>query len=58
LEDKTLYAAFKKLRPGKQRDYNEFIATAKQEKTKLSRLKKTIPMILENKGLHDKYKNC
>ena len=50
-----LRLAFNGLTPGKQRDYNDYIASAKQEKTKLSRLEKIIPMILENKGLHDKY---
>ncbi|MBL4662186.1 MAG: YdeI/OmpD-associated family protein [Flavobacteriaceae bacterium] len=50
--------AFEALTPGKQREYVRHITTAKQEKTKQNRLKKMIPMILENKGLHDKYKNC
>jgi uncharacterized protein YdeI (YjbR/CyaY-like superfamily) len=54
----ALKQAFNKLSPGKQKDYNLHIADAKQEKTKLKRLEKIIPMILENKGLHDKYKNC
>ena len=57
-ENPELNSAFKILSPGKQKDYNEYIADAKQEKTKLSRLEKITPMILENKGLHDKYKNC
>ena len=57
-ENLELAVAFKKLTQGKQKDYNEYIADAKQEKTKLSRLQKIIPMILEDKGLHDKYKNC
>ena len=47
---------FKLLTPGKQREYYEHIATAKQEKTRLSRLEKSIPLILDRKGLHDKYK--
>lgn len=54
----NLEKAFNKLTPGKQKDYAEHIASAKQEKTKLSRLEKITPMILEGKGLHDKYKNC
>lgn len=48
--------AFQKLTPGKQKDYIEHIAEAKQEKTKLARIDKIKPMILEGKGLHDKYK--
>ncbi len=54
----ALNDAFMALSQGKQNDYNEYIATAKQEKTKQSRLEKIIPMIMAGKGLHDKYKNC
>ncbi|MEM7085758.1 MAG: YdeI/OmpD-associated family protein [Bacteroidota bacterium] len=50
--------AFKKLTPGKQREYAEYIASAKQEKTKQTRLEKIIPMVLDGVGLNDKYKNC
>ena len=50
-------AAFKALTPGKQREYCEHIASAKQEKTKMSRLEKIKPMILKGVGLNDKYKN-
>jgi uncharacterized protein YdeI (YjbR/CyaY-like superfamily) len=53
-----LTKAFKALTPGKQREYAEHIATAKQDKTKQSRIKKITPMILQGVGLHDKYKNC
>lgn len=48
--------AFKKLSPYNQKEYSEYIATAKQEKTKLSRLEKVLPMIVEGTGLNDKYK--
>jgi uncharacterized protein YdeI (YjbR/CyaY-like superfamily) len=57
-ENTKLAAAFKKLTPGKQREYAEYIGEAKREETRQSRLEKIIPMILESKGLHDKYKNC
>ncbi|WP_411768017.1 YdeI/OmpD-associated family protein [Winogradskyella sp. A3E31] len=53
-----LNEAFNGLTPSKQREYCEHIQTAKREATKLSRLEKITPMILEGKGLHDKYKNC
>lgn len=53
--DKKLNEAFEKLTPSKQKDYIIHIEDAKQEKTKMSRLDKIIPMILEGKGLHDKY---
>lgn len=55
-ENEELSVGFSKLTPGKQREYSEYIAEAKQEKTKLSRLEKITPMILEGKGLNDKYK--
>ncbi|MCB4799943.1 YdeI/OmpD-associated family protein [Neotamlana laminarinivorans] len=53
-----LNAAFKNLTPGKQREYCEYIESAKREATKQTRLEKIKPMILNNIGLHDKYKNC
>lgn len=53
-----LHNAFKALTPGKQKDYNDYIASAKQEQTKLKRLEKIKPMIMDGKGLHDKYRNC
>lgn len=55
--NKNFQAAFKALTPGKQREYCEHIASAKQEKTKMSRLEKIKPMILKGVGLNDKYKN-
>jgi uncharacterized protein YdeI (YjbR/CyaY-like superfamily) len=48
--------AFQSLTLAKQREYAEYIETAKQEKTKFSRLHKAIPLILEKKGLNDKYR--
>ena len=50
--------AFEQLTPGKQREYAEYIGTAKQEKTKQTRLEKITPMVIAQQGLHDKYKNC
>jgi uncharacterized protein YdeI (YjbR/CyaY-like superfamily) len=54
--DSTLKEAFQKLSNYKQKEYIEHIASAKRETTKQSRLEKIIPMILEGKGLNDKYK--
>ena len=56
-ENTNLKKAFTNLTPGRQKEYAEHIGSAKQEKTRLSRLEKTTPLILEGKGLHDKYKN-
>ncbi len=56
--NEDLNVAFKALTPGKQREYCQYISTAKREATKLSRLEKITPMILQGVGLNDKYKNC
>lgn len=57
MKDNTnLRLAFEALKPGKQKEYLEHIGTAKQEKTRLSRLEKCIPMILRGEGLNDRYK--
>ncbi|RMF58752.1 MAG: hypothetical protein D6748_07920 [Calditrichaeota bacterium] len=39
-----------------QREYAEYIAEAKRPETRLRRLEKIIPMIMEGAGLNDKYK--
>jgi len=50
-----LKTAFEKLTPGKQKDYAEYIASAKQAETKVTRIQKIKPMILAGVGLNDKY---
>lgn len=57
-DNSVLHDAFKLLTPGKQREYGEYIDTAKREETKFSRIEKIKPMILKGIGLNDKYKNC
>ena len=52
---KRLQGAFSKLTPGRQKDYAEYIAEAKREETRATRLKKIMPMILSGLGLNDKY---
>lgn len=54
----SLEKAFKTLTPGKQREYAEHIGSAKRKATQEKRLSTSIPLILEGKGLYDKYKNC
>ncbi|GGK17166.1 hypothetical protein GCM10007962_09260 [Yeosuana aromativorans] len=56
--NEALYSCFKSLPPYKQKDYCEYIDTAKREATVTSRLEKIVPMILAGIGLNDKYKNC
>jgi len=48
--------AFQNITPYKQREYCDYIFSAKRETTKQSRLEKITPMILKGMGLHDKYK--
>lgn len=57
-KNKKLNTFFKTLSPYKQREYCEYIATAKRDATKASRLEKIIPMISQGIGLNDKYRNC
>jgi uncharacterized protein YdeI (YjbR/CyaY-like superfamily) len=51
-----LKKAFFKFSPYKQKEFIEYIETAKREETKLSRIEKIKPMILDNIGLNDKYR--
>jgi len=45
--------AFYNLTPGRQRSYLLHFASAKQSKTRMDRVEKYIPKILDNKGLDD-----
>lgn len=54
--NKVLKSAFESLTPGRRKEYIEFIDSAKREPTRIDRLNKSIPIILEGKGLHDKYR--
>ena len=55
-QEDTLFNSFKALIMSKQKEYIEYIEEAKQEKTKLARIEKIKPMILQGKGLNDKYR--
>lgn len=52
-EDAALKRAFKELTPGRQRAYLLHFSSAKQSKTRVSRIEKAIPQIMEGKGLDD-----
>jgi len=54
--DSALHAAFDQFTLSKQNEFLEYIATAKQEATKASRLEKIKPLILAGSGLNDRYK--
>lgn len=55
-EDPSLKVSFEQLSPGRQREYCEFVESAKRQETKKSRLQKIIPMIKKAEGLNDRYK--
>ena len=54
--DKTLSDKFTAFSPYKQREFLEYIESAKREETKRSRIEKIKPMILDGIGLNDKYR--
>lgn len=51
-----LKSNFESLTPYKQREYCDYIAEAKLEKTKTNRLEKVLPLLQEGCGLHDRYR--
>lgn len=52
----ALVEKFNSFSPYKQREFIEYIDSAKQEKTKLDRFEKIKPMLLAGIGLNDKYR--
>lgn len=55
--DPELEFAFKALSPGRQRGYIIYFSQPKQSKTRQSRIEKSVNMIKEGIGLHDKYQS-
>lgn len=53
-KSKKLKSAFEKLTPGRQREYNLHIESAKQAKTRAARVEKQVERILAGKGLRDR----
>jgi uncharacterized protein YdeI (YjbR/CyaY-like superfamily) len=51
--DPSLQAAFETLTPGRQKGYLLYFSGAKQAKTRLARVEKCIPRILDGLGLDD-----
>lgn len=54
--DKSLQSLFFKLPPYKQKDFIEYIESAKKTETQTARIEKIKPIILAGKGLNDRYK--
>jgi uncharacterized protein YdeI (YjbR/CyaY-like superfamily) len=52
----ALAKAIQQFSLSRQREFHEYIEEAKREPTKLSRIEKIKPMIIQNIGLNDKYK--
>jgi uncharacterized protein YdeI (YjbR/CyaY-like superfamily) len=52
-KNKALKTAFNALTPGRQRAYIFYFSQAKQSKTREARIEKSIPQILNGKGLND-----
>ena len=55
-KDNKLNAAFEEFSEYKQKEFWEYMATAKQEKTKITRFEEIRPMIIEGISLNDKYR--
>ena len=55
-KNKKAAKAFDAFTKGKQREFAEYISDAKRSETKLKRIEKILPMILDGVGLNDKYR--
>ncbi len=55
-KNKKAKQSFDQLTKGRQKDYAEYISSAKREATVQSRLAKILPMIISGIGLNDQYK--
>lgn len=55
-DNPKLKISFGKLGLSRQREFAEYIMEAKREETRMKRLYKVIPLILEQKGLNDRYR--
>ncbi len=54
--NKRMQTKFSELTKGRQREYADYISSAKRAETKHSRLEKIKPMILDGIGLNDSYR--
>lgn len=55
-KDSVFKKAFQALTPGRQKGYLIYFSQPKQSKTRIDRIKKYRPLILEGKGFNDSYK--
>jgi uncharacterized protein YdeI (YjbR/CyaY-like superfamily) len=54
--DPAARKAFAGLSPGRQREYAAYVNDARQASTRLKRVAKVLPMILDGNGLNDQYR--
>lgn len=54
--EKGAAAAFTALRPGLRREYADYVGEAKRADTRQRRIAKIVPMILDGRGLNDRYR--
>jgi uncharacterized protein YdeI (YjbR/CyaY-like superfamily) len=55
-DNQELFAAFESMSYSCQREYADYVSEAKQVATRMRRIEKILPMILNKSGLQDKYK--
>lgn len=55
-EDEAARRGFDGLTPGRQREFADFIASARRADTRARRLKKVLPVIRRGEGLNDRYR--
>ena len=55
-EDAGLRASFDQLTPGRRREFAAYVAEAKREATRESRVEKILPLIRRGEGLGDRYR--
>ena len=56
-ENPEFKTAFEALTPGRQRGYILHFSQPKHSKTRVTRIEKCIPQILDGLGMHDKYRS-
>lgn len=55
-QNPSLKDSFEALSLSRKREYTEYVGLAKREETRLQRLEKVLPLILEGIGLNDRYR--
>lgn len=55
-QNPSLKDSFEALSLSRKREYTEYVGSAKREETRLQRLEKVLPLILEGIGLNDRYR--